>query len=310
MVISVICPVYNEVAYLPGLIEFFNQSEPADKELFLIDGGSTDGSTELILEYQKGSENIRLVQNPEKFVAFGLNKAIPLCRGQYIARLDAHAEYPATYFEACLHAIQKSDADNVGGFIHSVGKGAAGQAIACAMSSKFGVGGASFRTLQTDAFVETVPFGFWKREAFDRFGFFDEDLVRNQDDEFNYRILKKGGKIFQSSNIHCRYFVRDSFKALFRQYYQYGYYKPLVIKKIGKVVKLRHLAPVFFVLYLILIPFSIFQPFLLIPFIIYLFLSLYSSLRCTANPVLVMTAFFVLHFAYGLGFLNGIFKFS
>ncbi|MCB9276501.1 MAG: hypothetical protein H6564_20875 [Lewinellaceae bacterium] len=112
------------------------------------------------------------------------------------------------------------------------------------MSSPFGVGNASFRTRVTDAFVETVPFGFWKREAFGRFGMFDEQLIRNQDDEFNYRTIRMGGRIYQSVRIHSRYFVRDSFRNLFRQYYQYGYYKPLVLKKVGQVVKARHLAPV------------------------------------------------------------------
>lgn len=310
MVISVICPIYNEASYLPGILAFFQHSEPLEKELLLIDGGSTDGSLELILQFQQDFNNIHLINNPDKYVPFGLNKAIPMCKGEFIARIDAHAEYPADYFQACLKAIRKTGAENVGGAIHSEGEGPVGQAIACAMSSQFGVGNVSFRTMKTDAYVDTVPFGFWKRDIFNRFGLFDEKLIRNQDDEFNYRILKRGGKIFQSSEIHCRYFVRPSFKSLFKQYYQYGLYKPLVIKKIGKVVKLRHLVPVLFAFYLLILPLSFFFIYLLIPAVIYIFSSLFFALRCKANTILIMIAFFILHFSYGMGFLHGLIKFG
>ncbi len=309
MLISVICPVFNEEKHLSKVIEFFLQSAPAEKELFLIDGGSTDATLGIIRSYQATYKHIHLLHNRHKYVPFALNQAIPLCRGRYIARLDAHAEYPADYFEACLEAIAESDADNVGGYIYSEGKGPAGEAIALAMSSPFGVGNSSFRTRVADAFVETVPFGFWKREVFGRYGLFDETLIRNQDDEFNYRTIRMGGKIFQSAKIHSRYFVRDSFKALFRQYFQYGFYKPLVLKKIGKVVKARHLAPACFVVYLFTLPMALPFGWWLIPLGIYVALALYfsfkSRLSATAKA-LAPAAFFTLHLSYGLGFLAGL----
>lgn len=309
MLLSVICPVYNERAYIRKVIEFFLRPAPWEKELFLIDGGSTDGTLDIIRGYQERHPNIHLLHNSRRYVPFALNLAIPQCRGRYIARLDAHAEYPPDYFEACLAAIEASGADNVGGYIHSAGKGAAGQAIAAAMSSPFGVGNARFRTRAGDAFVETVPFGFWKREVFERFGLFDEELIRNQDDEFNYRTIAMGGRIFQSAGVHSRYFVRESFGALFRQYYQYGYYKPLVLKKVGKLVKARHLAPACFVVYLFTLPAALPFPWWLAPIGLYATLAVFFALKSKASlpaKVLAPAAFFTLHLAYGLGFLLGL----
>ncbi|MCB0572767.1 MAG: glycosyltransferase family 2 protein [Phaeodactylibacter sp.] len=308
-VVSVICPVYNEQAYIGQVIGFFLGAAPEAKELFLIDGGSTDGTLEVIARYQAEHPNIHLLHNEQRYVPYALNLAIPRCSGRYIARLDAHAEYPPDYFEACIEASEASGADNVGGYIHSEGRGAVGMAIAAAMSSPFGVGNASFRTRVTDAFVETVPFGFWKREAFGRFGLFDEQLIRNQDDEFNYRTIRMGGRIYQSARIHSRYFVRDSFRALFRQYYQYGYYKPLVLKKVGQVVKARHLAPACFVVYLFTLPAALPFSWWLIPIGLYLLLAIYFTIKSqspTPAKVLVPVAFFILHLGYGLGFLLGL----
>lgn len=307
--ISVICPVYNEQAYIGKVIGFFLQSAPADKELFLVDGGSTDGTLAIIRAFQEEHPNIHLLHNARKYVPFALNLAIPQCRGRYIARLDAHAEYPPDYFEACLSAIGASGADNVGGYIHSAGKGLTGEAIAAAMSSPFGVGNARFRTCAGDAFVETVPFGFWKREVFERFGLFDEELIRNQDDEFNYRTIAMGGRIFQSAGVHSRYFVRESFGALFRQYYQYGYYKPLVLKKVGKLVKARHLAPAGFVAYLFTLPAALPFVWWLAPIGLYAILAVFFALKSKASlpaKALAPAAFFTLHLSYGLGFLLGL----
>ncbi len=312
MKISVICPAFNGAPHLDQLMDFFVNALPADKELLYVDGMSKDGSREMVQEWSKKHPNIHLIDNPKKYVPFGLNKAIRQAKGEYIARLDAHTEYPNDYFEKCLRILQKSGADNVGGYIVSKGKTTVGKAIAVAMSSQFGVGNSEFRTELTDRFVDTVPFGFWKREAFDKFGLFDEELMRNQDDEFNYRTNKLGGKIFLSSEIKSEYYVRDSYKAMFKQYYEYGVYKPLVFKKLGNEgVRIRHIVPIGFSLYLMTSVAACWFWWWSLPFLLYLLLNIIFSFKSTESllvKLFTIPAYTLLHLAYGLGFGVGMWR--
>lgn len=311
--ISVICPCYNEEKHIRHILDFFLSASPKEKELLLIDGMSTDNTRAIIFEYAKEHPEIRLIDNPERIVPFGLNRGIQAARGAYIARLDAHTEYPADYFEQCLAVSRETGADNVGGAITSIATSSSGFAIAHAMSTPFGVGNTSFRTERIDGYVDTVPFGFWKKEAFEQFGLFDTDLKRNQDDEFNYRTIAKGGKIYISQKIHSTYYVRDSFKALFRQYYQYGVYKPLVFKKLNASgVQIRHLIPMAFVAYVITLPLALVWPWYLLPLAAYLGLA--SRYASQAEGLLVQVksvwAFILLHMAYGSGFWVGLFTYG
>ncbi|MDZ4759025.1 MAG: glycosyltransferase family 2 protein [Bacteroidota bacterium] len=317
MLISVICPCYNEEKYIKHILDFFLSAKPDDKELLMVDGMSTDGTRKIIEEYSTNHHNIRLIDNPNKYVPFALNTAIKQAKGEYIARVDAHTEYPDNYFEKCYEILQKTHADNVGGYIYSKGKTNIGKAIAIAMSTKFGVGNTEFRTEAVDAYVQTVPFGFWHKSAFEKFGFFDEEMMRNQDDEFNYRTNKLGGKIYQSSQIESSYYVRDSYKAMAKQYYQYGVYKPLVFKKLNNAgMRLRHIIPGFFALYIISIPFAFLLGCFLAtiwisPFILYMFLNIYfafSQKNSMLVKLLTIPAYTLLHICYGLGMLVGIWK--
>ena len=226
-------------------------------------------------------------------------------------------EYPNNYFEKCYELIQSTHADNVGGYIHSKGKTDIGKAIATAMSTKFGVGNTEFRTEAVDAYVQTVPFGFWHKSAFEKFGYFDIEMMRNQDDEFNYRTNKLGGKIYQSSQIQSSYYVRDSYKAMAKQYYQYGVYKPLVFKKLDNAgMRLRHVIPGLFALYMISIPFAflfgaLFALIWIAPFIFYFILNIYFSFSQQSSfivKLLTIPAYTLLHLSYGLGMLVGLWK--
>lgn len=310
--ISIICPTYNEESYLPQLLKFFIKALPEHKEIIIADGRSTDGTRRIIEEYQKSYPFIKLIDNPHKYVSYGLNEAIKMATGKYIARVDAHTAYPDDYLLKCLEVHNDSGADNVGGYIYSRGKTEIGQAIAVAMSTSFGVGNTSFRTAVVDGFVESVPFGFWKRDFFEKFGYFDTELIRNQDDELNYRTNKKGGKIFQSSKISSAYYVRDSYQAMYRQYYQYGFFKPLVFKKLGNSgVRIRHLVPGAFFLYFLSLPLGILYWWWLLPFFLYLLLNVRYSFSSTYNfkvKMLTIPAYILLHMAYGSGFLAGLWK--
>ncbi len=310
ILISAICPTLNEAKYIRKVLEFFIRAEPQEKELIIVDGGSTDGTVEMVEEFARIYPKIKILQNPQKYVSFALNIAIRHAVGKYIARLDAHTEYPDDYFANCLKTSEETGAENVGGYWNTRGKFTLGKAIANAMSSTFGVGNALFRTKQMDGFVDTVPFGFWKREVFEKYGFFDETLIRNQDDEFNFRVISHGGKIYQSSKIHSTYFVRESLLALFKQYFQYGFYKPLVLKKVKSGARFRHFIPSLFVIYLLSLPISIQFELWLLPFVIYAFLNLLFSVKSRnfLQFLISLVVYPTLHISYGLGFLFGLFR--
>ncbi len=176
---------------------------------------------------------------------------IAAARGTVIVRMDAHVEYPRNYLSSLVGLLEQSGADNVGGVVQTLpaNDSPIARAIACGMSHPLGVGNSHFRIgAAEDRWVDTVPFGCYRREVFDRIGLFDEELVRNQDDELNLRLIKHGGRILLSPRIVSKYFARDSLPKLWRMYYQYGYFKPLVVRKLGGVMTARQLLPPLFVL--------------------------------------------------------------
>ena len=177
-------------------------------------------------------------------VAEGLNHGIGASRGDIVVRVDGHCAIPPQYVSTCVRLLQQGVADCVGGPPRAVGTGWMGTAIALAMSSRFGVGGASFRYTERARYVDHVPFGAYWRRTFDRVGLFDPDLVRNQDDEFSYRLLQAGGRIFVDPAISAEYWSRSTLGGLWCQYFGYGYYKVLVIRKrCGRPSSVRQLVP-------------------------------------------------------------------
>ncbi len=308
--LSVVCPVYNEVDHIEALLRFFIQAKPDDKELFLIDGGSTDGTLEIIANWQKQHDNIYLLHNERQYVPFALNKAIPQCRGKYIVRLDAHTEYKENYFEEILKAFEKSGADIVGGPTRKKSSGKTSQAIAYAISTPLGIGDSRVHQEDYEGFTDSVTFGAWRRSVFDRIGLFDERLKRNQDDEFHYRAKSKGLTIYQSPAIHLYYYPRSTLVTLFHQYYQYGFYKPLVLKKVPSGTKMRHVIPSLFLLYLIACPVLAVWSFLfLFPLVLYVLLVIYYSFRSDLKwreKFHALLVYPTLHIAYGAGFLLGL----
>lgn len=218
--------------------------------------------------------------------------------------------------------LNKYNVDNVGGIWITLpgSPNLIGKAIAFALSSPFGAGNAYYRIgTQKPKYVDTVPFGCYRREVFERIGFFDEDLVRNQDDEFNLRLIKNGGKILLAPDIVSYYYARDSLKKLWKMYFQYGYFKPLVAQKIGSILTWRQVIPVIFVSSLIIsfVSSLIFKPFLWLSFLIfslYLAISLFFSFHIAIKNdlrylPLLLVVFFVLHASYGIGYLKGIWDF-
>lgn len=251
-VISVIVPCRNERDH----IDVFCASVLEQKipegwtiEVLIADGKSDDGTRERLSHWVQEDPRFVLIDNPGRIVSTGLNRCIERAKGRFIVRLDVHTVYAHDYIEQCLSAWQRTGADNVGGPWRAMGMPGqkVQQAIAAAFQSKWVSGGAMSRDLEYEGEVDTVYLGAWPRETFERFGGFDEKLVRNQDDEHNLRIHKGGGRIWQSAKIRSTYYPRASVSDVFRQYRQYGYWKPFVMKKHGQAAALRHLIPGLFV---------------------------------------------------------------
>jgi len=253
--VSVIVPCRNEAAHIAAFCDsvLAQQLPPGcSLEVVIADGQSDDGTRAVLDELARRDARVLVIDNPRRIVSPGLNAAIARATGSVIARLDVHSTYAPDYIAQCLSALRESGADNVGGPWQAEGAADAPtqRAIAAAFQSRWLAGGALSRRLDYSGWVDTVYLGCWPRASFERFGSFDETLVRNQDDEHNLRIVRGGGRVWQSARIRSVYRPRGSIAALFRQYLQYGYWKPFVMRKHGQPAALRHLLPGLFVLVL------------------------------------------------------------
>ena len=246
MLISILAPCRNEVGHLERfVVDVLSQQLPpnAALELLIADGRSDDGGRELIARLASRDARIRLLDNPERTTPAALNRAIVASRGDVLVRMDVHTEYADDYVAACVAALDETGADNVGGPWLPRGRGVVGRAVEAAFSCGWVSGGGKAHNPSYEGEVDTVYLGCWRREAFQRFGLFDEDLIRAQDSELNFRIKLAGGRIWQTPRIRSWYEPRSSVARLFRQYAQYGYWKVATLAKHGRTATLRQLAP-------------------------------------------------------------------
>jgi len=319
--ISVICPIYNEESRIEACIQsIVNQDYPHDEmEVLFVDGMSTDRTRDIVLEYSRQYPFIRLLDNPMHTAPIALNRGIRAAQGDIIVRLDAHSKYPTDYFSVLVNKLRNSDADNVGGVCNTLPAKETSicRAIAHAMSSSFGMGNSHFRIgAEHEMWVDTVPFGCFHRAIFDKIGYFDEELVRNQDDEFNGRIIQNGGKILLLPQVVVDYFARDSISKTAKMFYQYGLFKPLVNKKLQKPTTLRQFFPPLFLAGLVvggLLSFfsSTVMWIYLSVIILYVLIGLLAGVRCTRrlSDILWMPfVFAAIHCSYGFGYWEGIVK--
>jgi glycosyltransferase involved in cell wall biosynthesis len=254
--VSIVLPCRNEERYIaPCLDSILATSYPLDRlEILVVDGMSEDRTRAILDEYARRHGAIRVLDNRGRITPAALNSGVRVATGEVIVRMDAHVIYPPEYLPRLVAALGSSEADNVGGVIATLpaDDSAMARAIAVGLSHPFGVGNAYFRIgVGAPRWVDSVPFGCFRREVFDRVGLFDEDLVRNQDDEFNLRLIKHGGRILLLPDVVSYYFARRSLSAVARMFYQYGYFKPLVAKKLDRVMTVRQLVPGLFLLSLV-----------------------------------------------------------
>ena len=316
--VSIVIPCRNERDQIEATIRsvLAQESPVGGFEVIVADGMSDDGTRGILQELADEDPRLRIIDNPGRIVSTGLNQAIRAARGAIVARMDAHTEYASDYIRQCVTVLKETGSDNVGGPWVARGDGLVGSAIAAAFQTPFASGGATGHDPNYEGAVDLVYLGCWRREICDRIGLFDEELVRNQDDEFNFRLKLAGGKIWQSPRIMSWYKPRASLGSVFKQYMQYGYWKVRVIQKHKIPASPRHLAPGTFVfLMLILPPISFYWSFAMWFWLaaagIYAICALAASCSTAVRhgwrflPVLPFV-FACYHFGYGLGFLHGV----
>jgi glycosyltransferase involved in cell wall biosynthesis len=319
--ISVVIPCRNEGEHIEACVSSVLAQKPpvGGFEIIVADGMSDDGTRDILTRLAGGHPSLRIVDNVGGITPSGMNAAIRQATGRYIAIMGAHNRYAADYLCRSVEVLEETGADNVGGVMICDARSYMQEVIAAAHHSHFSVGGARWHNTDYEGPVDTVFGGVYRREVFERIGLFDEELVRNQDDEFNLRLTRAGGKIWQSPLIRSWYTPRASLKDLCRQYMQYGYWKVRVIQKHRIPASLRQLVPGCFILALILLAIgSVWWT----PLAwalggtlgAYLLCNLAASLQTAWRAqwklgLLLPLVFACYHFAYGYGFLRGILDF-
>lgn len=318
--LCIIIPCRNEERYIAQCLDsVLNTSYPKELlEILVIDGQSLDKTRQIVQKYTCSYPFIRLIDNPDKIATTALNIGILESKSSYIIRLDAHASYPKDYFQQLISNSIRLEAANVGGvwktqILHHT---TIANAIKNVLSDPYGVGNALFRTgISTITEVDTVPFGCYRRDIFDKYGLFDERLIRNQDIEFNKRIIRGGGKIYLLPDVTCTYYARETYSDLARNNYQNGYWNiltPYYTRTLNSL-SLRHFIPLLFVMALI-IP-TLLSPFYypliciaLIIAVIYLTIIGGRAWKIKNNTTWFhqLWAFITLHFSYGFGSIGGI----
>lgn len=251
--VSVVIPCYNEEEAIGQVLEALaDQSYPLSRlEVLVVDGMSTDATRMQIAGFRarRPDLSVRVIDNPRRAIPTAMNLGIAQARGEYVVRMDAHARPSPDYVARCVALLQAGAGDNVGGrwLIEPGADTHLAKAIALAVSHPFGIGDALYRYAQRAAYVDTVPFGAFRRDLFERVGVYDEQLLSNEDYDLNYRIRKAGGRIFFSPDIHCTYYARRTLGALARQYFRYGWWKVRMLRKYPAAIRWRQLVPPAFV---------------------------------------------------------------
>ncbi len=319
--ISIVIPCRNEVLYIKECIEAIYANVLTTEvvlSVFVVDGMSDDGTRELILSLENQFPNLKLVDNEKKLTPFAFNLGIYEVPADYIQIVGARHILSSNYLQKSLDILQ-SNAEIwcVGGKLINEYLNETGEIISKAMSTTFGMGLGNFRTLEKSGFTDTVTSPMYPYWVFEKIGFFDEQLIRNQDDDFNFRVTKAGGKIWFESEISLKYYVRGNFQGLYRQFYQYGYWKVFVNQKHKAVTTIRQLVPPAFVLFLFVSPIlmllgSLFFCLAISLYGIYILLGVYfaSKMSNSAGELFqIFKTFPILHFSYGLGYLSGMINF-
>ena len=316
--VTVIMPIRNEEAFISRSLEaVLNQDYPQDRlEILIADGMSDDGTVEKIRNLP-GNDRVRIIRNPERIQAAGMNKAILQASGEIILRVDGHTVIAPDYVRQCVSALAATNAQNVGGPMNPIGTTPMGKAIAAAGKSPFAVPTA-FHVSQQAQYTDTVYMGAWPRHVLERLGGFNEQFGANEDYELNYRIRKDGGKIYFTPAIQSHYYGRQTLELLAQQYFRYGKSKTRTLRTHPASVRPRHLVAPLFVAGLclggvlgLILPLAQFA--WLFCILLYCFANLFYSWKTASEsgwetlwrlPLVFLT----IHLSWGLGFWAGLFR--
>jgi GT2 family glycosyltransferase len=322
--LTVVIPCRNEQLYIEECITAIFSCELPEGfliKVYVVDGMSNDGTRERVYDLIKHYPNLELVDNLNQLTPFAFNLGIYAGgKVDFVQIVGARHILSQNYL---LNSLKRFEIDSsvwcVGGKIVNEYVNETGRVISKAMSSAFGMGLGNFRTLDKSGYTDTVTSPMYPYWVFEKIGFFDEELIRNQDDDFNFRVTNEGGKIYYDNDSSLKYYVRGNYSGLCRQFFQYGYWKVYVNQKHKAVTTIRQLVPPLFVSYLallLLLPFvsPIIFLFASMPFAMYVLMAIYVSAKVVledkmVNFTNVLITFPLLHISYGLGYLNGIFEF-
>lgn len=324
--VSVVIPCYNEERFIVKALEQLVDQYPLEKyEIVIVDGLSTDATRARIAAFSESQPglSIVIVDNPARNIPTALNLGVANARGTIIARMDAHAIPPAGYIERCVEVLDQPGVGAVGMpcLVKPGSETLTALAIACAVSHPFGIGDAKYRL--TDATsgqesVDTVAFACFRKELWEEIGRFNEELLTNEDYDFNYRIRQHGRQVILDRQGHCDYFARSTLSEVTRQYRRYGRWKAQMVKLHPGSIKLRHLvAPVFVVSIVVLaIAGVFFYPIwllLALELFLYFSLALYFGYRIASRvrggialALLMPVVFLLIHLSWGSSFLFGL----
>lgn len=318
--ISFIIPCRNETVYIKDTINSILNQKDINKnfEIIIVDGLSDDGTREILSDLEKRDPRIIVIDNEKTITPVALNLGVKRAKGDFIFVLGAHAKVEEDYAINCLKIFEDhNDVSCAGGPIISQGNTSFGKAVAIAMSSPIGVGNAKHRFPEYEGYAEMACFPVFKKDVFNKIGYFDESLIRNQDDDFCFRLRLNGDKVYISPKVKSIYFVRDNLKSLFKQYYQYGFWRIELLAKHKLPIALRQQIPfIFFSAIILLIIIAIWENNFLIgtalPILYILSLIIYSlsvlisekKLYALWLPIVIFT----LHFSYAAGFAAGLIK--
>jgi succinoglycan biosynthesis protein ExoA len=317
--VTVVIACRNENPRILSLLSSLVRLDRANLALDVIiaDGMSTDGTRQILDQFERCNSWVTVLDNPERIVATGLNRAIVQARGEFIIRMDAHTSYEPEYADRCVSVLEATGAGNAGGPQRSTAHGFWPRAIHAGFHSPFASGGARFRSDGYCGPTDTVPYGCWRKDFLVSIGLFDESLVRNQDDELNLRIRLAGGTVWQDASIVSWYSTRATLQALFRQYLQFGFWRVAVLRKHPGAAAVRHVVPALaafigaLLILLSVLKIAAAAQILVVLGFAYAGLSVWASLRAASKegwvllPALPIT-FAVYQAAYAGGFCMGL----
>lgn len=325
--VSVVIPCYNEERFIGQVLENLSRqySGAGQFEIIVVDGMSTDNTRGVLAQFLLEHPNVevRLVNNPERAIPSALNLGIAAAQGDVIVRMDAHSIPSPDYIQRAVELLRRRPEVAVVGMPWRIRPGAAtltARAIALAVAHPFGIGDAKYRVATEESaseFVDTVPFGVFAKKLWQELGGFNEELLANEDYDFNYRVRQRGGRVLLDTSGHCAYFARATFGALARQYFRYGLWKAQMVKLHPRSIKLRQLvAPVFVlsVICLTLLGWWL-KParwLLAAVFAAYALLAFAAALQLLRRDkdarllLLIPASFLLVHLAWGVGFLRGV----